>query len=51
LIYRHGLAVDDDGRSLVMGSTTGGLWLSDDGGQRWTTFATTLPPIYTVSFG
>lgn len=50
LIYRHGLAVSDDGRRLVMGSTTGGLWFSEDGGQRWQTFATTLPPIYAVSF-
>jgi photosystem II stability/assembly factor-like uncharacterized protein len=27
------LAVDDDGERLAMGSTTGGLWLSEDGGD------------------
>ena len=26
LVYRHGLALAPDGRSLLMGSTTGGLW-------------------------
>jgi hypothetical protein len=50
LVYRHGLAVADDGRTLVMGSTTGGLWLSEDGGDAWTTISTTLPPIYAVAF-
>jgi len=51
LVYRHGLAVDDGGRSLLMGSTTGGLWASDDAGDRWQTVSTTLPMIYAVRFG
>ena len=51
LIYRHGLAVDDTGHRLLMGSTTGGLWASDDGGDRWTTVAAHLPPIYAVRMG
>ncbi|MFC3107685.1 WD40/YVTN/BNR-like repeat-containing protein [Undibacterium arcticum] len=51
LIYRHGLAVDDDGQHLMMGSTSGGLWSSDDGGDSWHTVSTTLPPIYAVQFG
>lgn len=50
LIYRHGLAVDDDGRTLAMGSTTGSLWLSEDGGERWWTLSTHLPPIFAVRF-
>ena len=50
LIYRHGLAVADDGRTLLMGSTTGGAWLSEDGGREWRTVSTTLPPIYSVVF-
>jgi len=50
LVYRHGLAVSDDGRLLLMGSTTGGAWLSEDGGGQWQTVSTTLPPIYAVSF-
>lgn len=51
LIYRHGLAVGDDGRSLLMGSTTGGLWASADAGDHWATVSTTLPPIYAVRLG
>jgi hypothetical protein len=51
LVYRHGLAVADDGRSLLMGSTTGGLWASADAGEHWATVSTTLPPIYAVRFG
>lgn len=51
LVYRHGLAVSSDGRTLLMGSTTGGLWVSDNGGDSWDTVSTTLPPIYAVCFG
>jgi len=51
LVYRHGLAVDDDGASLLMGSTSGGLWATSDAGDSWTTISTTLPPIYAVRFG
>lgn len=50
LIYRHALDVDDTGSMLAMGSTTGGLWLSDDGGDSWRTLSTNLPPIYAVRF-
>ena len=51
LVYRHGLAVDEDGASLLMGSTSGGLWATSDAGDNWTTVSTTLPPIYAVRFG
>jgi hypothetical protein len=51
LVYRHGLAVADDGRTLLMGSTTGGLWLSENGGDSWQTVSMTLPPVYAVCFG
>lgn len=50
LVYRHGLAVDDTGDRLVMASTTGGLWVSDDQGDRWQTVSTHLPPVYCVGF-
>lgn len=50
LVYRHGLAVADDGRTLVMGSTTGGLWLTENGGDTWHTISTSLPPVYAVCF-
>jgi hypothetical protein len=51
LVYRHGLAVADDGRTLLMGSTTGSLWASDDGGDRWQTVSTQLPPIHALRLG
>jgi photosystem II stability/assembly factor-like uncharacterized protein len=51
LIYRHGLAVGGDGRSLLMGSTTGSLWASFDAGEHWQAVAQHLPPIYAVRFG
>jgi len=51
LVYRHGLVVGADGRALLMGSTTGQLWASDDGGESWTTVAAHLPPIHALRFG
>lgn len=48
LVYRHGLDVDDAGECLVMGSTTGGLWFSQNGGDEWQFEVTRLPPIYAV---
>lgn len=51
LVYRHGLAVADDGQTLLMGSTTGGLWASMDSGDHWQTVSTTLPPIYALRLG
>ena len=50
LVYRHGLTIDGTGTRLAMGSTTGGLWASDDGGERWQEISAHLPPIYHVSF-
>jgi len=50
LIYRHGLDVDESGERLVMGSTTGALWVSDTGGERWQLVSAHLPPIYAVRF-
>ena len=51
LVYRHSLAVADDGDNLMMGSTTGGVWASDDAGDHWTALPARLPPIYAVRFG
>jgi hypothetical protein len=50
LVYRHGLAVDADGRRLAFGSTTGGLWTSMDGGDRWRMLPARLPPVHAVAF-
>jgi len=48
LVYRHALDVGDDGDTLAMGSTTGGLWVSEDGGAEWTCVSRDLPPIAVV---
>ncbi|MEJ8838923.1 WD40/YVTN/BNR-like repeat-containing protein [Ramlibacter sp. AN1133] len=50
LVYRHALACADDGETLAMGSTTGGLWVSEDGGARWQCLSRDLPPIAAVRF-
>lgn len=50
LVYRHGLDVDDSGTRLAMGSTTGALWVSENGGERWQLLNAHLPPIYAVRF-
>ena len=51
LVYRHGLAVSGDGRSVLMASTTGGVWMSDNAGDSWQTVSTSMPPVYAVCFG
>jgi hypothetical protein len=48
LIYRHGLDVDETGNRLAMGSTTGSLWVSENGGEGWQLLNAHLPPIYAV---
>ncbi len=51
LVYRHGLALDSSGNCLALGSTTGGLWISQDQGDSWRCISTQLPPVYCVRFG
>lgn len=50
IIYRHALACDATGDRLAMGSTTGNLWHSPDGGASWGLVSSTLPPIHQVAF-
>lgn len=50
LVYRHGLDVSADGTRLAFGSTTGGLYASEDGGDSWQMLSLNLPPIYSVRF-
>jgi hypothetical protein len=50
LVWRHGLDVDESGRRLAFGSTSGGLWISEDSGDRWTMPDMRLPPIAVVRF-
>ena len=50
LVYRHGLAVDATGERLAIGSTTGGLWISENQGDSWTCVSNDLPPVHGVRF-
>ena len=50
LVYRHALDIDETGERLVFGSTTGSLWISENGGDSWKTISTQLPPVYAVRF-
>jgi hypothetical protein len=50
LVWRHALAVDASGERLAFGSTSGGLWISEDGGESWTMPDARLPPIAAVRF-
>jgi hypothetical protein len=50
LVYRHSLAVDERGEYLAMGSTTGNLWISENGGEAWREVSNHLPPVYAVRF-
>jgi hypothetical protein len=51
LVYRHALAVDDSGEMLALGSTTGHLWITENGGDTWMLVAGHLPPVSCVRFG
>jgi photosystem II stability/assembly factor-like uncharacterized protein len=48
VVYRHALANKEG--VVAFGSTTGNLYVSEDGGESWTTVANNLPPIYSVRF-
>ena len=50
LVFRHAFDVDDTGDRLVMGSTTGALWVSEDQGDSWQTVSAHMPPVYCVRF-
>jgi hypothetical protein len=50
VVLRHALTIDETGNSLAFGSTTGGLWVTDNQGDNWTMLSHTLPPVYAVRF-
>ncbi|MFZ5892619.1 MAG: WD40/YVTN/BNR-like repeat-containing protein [Myxococcota bacterium] len=50
VVYRHALDVDDSGTQLALGSTTGNLWISEDGGESFALVSHDLPPIYALRF-
>ncbi len=45
LIYRHALVADASGQRLAMASTTGNLWISENGGDHWQLISAHLPPV------
>ena len=48
IVYRHALAVDHTGQSLLVGSTTGSVWSTDDQGDQWSLVSANLPPVNAV---
>jgi hypothetical protein len=50
LVFRHALDVDATGERLAFGSTTGSLWVTENGGEAWSTVSEHLPPVHAVSF-
>jgi hypothetical protein len=50
LVWRHALAIDASGERLAFGSTSGGLWISEDCGDSWTAPEARLPPVSVVRF-
>lgn len=50
LVWRHALAIDTSGERLAFGSTSGGLWISEDAGESWTMPEARLPPVSAVRF-
>jgi hypothetical protein len=48
VVFRHGLAIDDTGKKLAMGSTTGNVWVSENSGDGWMQVSSTLPQVYAV---
>lgn len=50
LVFRHALTIDGTGDRLAFGSTTGGLWVSENQGDRWDSLPVRLPPVHAVRF-
>jgi len=48
VVYRH--ALDISGDTLVFGSTTGNVYISEDRGESWHTLGNNFPPVYSVRF-
>ena len=48
LVYRHALALDGD--TLVFGTTTGNLFISEDRGENWQCLNNHLPMVYSCAF-
>ena len=51
VVFRHAFAVDETGDFLVLGSTTGALFFTTNGGVQWENVSSHLPQIYAVHIG
>ncbi len=49
IVLRH--ALDVAGDCLCFGTTTGNVYLSEDGGESWRCIGNNFPPVYSVRFG
>ena len=50
LVYRHALAIDASGDRLAFGSTTGGVWITENQGDHWKPLPARLPMVHAVTF-
>lgn len=50
LVWRHALDVDATGERLAIGSTSGGVWISEDSGESWRELPARLPPVSCLRF-
>jgi photosystem II stability/assembly factor-like uncharacterized protein len=50
LVFRHALDVNETGRRLIFGSTTGAVWVTEDAGDHWQLISAHLPPVHCVRF-
>ncbi len=50
IAFRHALDVSQSAEWLAIGSSTGSLWLSDNGGDSWQCLSSNFPQIYCVRF-
>lgn len=48
ITYRH--ALDQDEETIVFGTTTGNLYLSNDHGETWSTISNNLPMVHCLQF-
>ncbi len=50
IVYRHALSIDKTGNRLAMGSTTGGVWVTENGGDEWSELPERFPPVAAVTY-
>ena len=51
LVFRHCMDIDSTGELLMFGSTTGNVYVSENGGAAWQKLEEHLPPVYGVRMG